>query len=1811
MADSLPIPWPDLTEYGVVLGEVRTSASARALLLSDPRAEHWGVARRLGFSKTRLPGLYVHKRTELDPGALARAFPKVRIAQLARTEINARILARIREHADAQHQHALPGLGDTMDASAGEGFELPAQEAVDVSPRGIEAAPIGMNRLGETVLETPSGERLVRRANGARTSIVNETDPATADAEVASRFLRGTSLEAMALCAEGFVLAMSQGRIARAEEFTTFVRAVTGESPDSEDARIAMLAGLIDQARVRALTHAVTIDSRDAFATALSLHEAAQYYGAVREARMTPLPLALLLQEVAFSMPAGARLEVRGSDAGELDWRLAGVLERAQPLEPADVILASFDPTLLPAGEGIMGSVINRADHARVLKILEAQYDMRIAHASQASLAGEPPAQLGVFLIGADGDQGRIGPPSRHFLNALSSHYAIEGMVDLDGALTGMPGAPPMRIVVTGRRKTESSFSSLQPTVPFVSDYEQLRAWVGRTTEALRQPGSVAPAERGAVAVGEQVSHSSYQAPYIPLSLLSDPSMMVPRNLAAPTRQALLDVARRHPDVDAWVAESMAMDKAELRDIFDAEQVDSMALILSRQEQGLGFITTDMTGAGKGRNLAAAARVARLRGEPVVFLTERADLFNDFWRDIEATHSQHLFKNVLVLNDGVVVTSPTTGEIVARSAPKDELARILRSMEIPHGVEIVFATYSQFNRDPVKSMKRAGLDLATRSAITPELKAVLDEFAKQRKNQKKRVGRAVLVEAHNALADPAIIPVMPLDALKPIWLSRAVGAGLLVLDECHYASGEDSQSNRNIEASVMAARHVIYSSATFARGEKNMRLYRALFPDSVDVEGMHETLKRGGEPLQESLAAMLAMDGALIRREHDLSMLTFETVVDESRRARNIDYSDRLAEILSAITGLTRDAREHTVRLGQSKVAALVAAAQAANPTVSMDKLRAGIGSVGIASTNAVGTSIYTVMRSFITLLNADRSVEEAVRALREGKKPVIVIEHTGESELKRLLEEDLGIEDLDAASTDRIVPAKGFRALLRRMMERALEVKLDDQRIDVIAEPNFAAAVREIERFIDDFPDMPFSTLDVFRQGIEAAGFQVAELSGRKQRVNYLPDGSMLVRSIPANERRTAVERFNNGDADAILVTKAGNSGSSMHASVTYANQQQRVLIEAELAEDAVIRLQFLGRVNRKGQISHPIIKTPSTGLPAQEWQIALQNNKIRRMSANTTGNRDSANVLTGIADILNEVGNRVAFAYLELRPDLARELDINLPERNESDDDEFDLRGDKFVRQLTNRLVLRPAREQIAIRDDLMEEFVLLVEELDQKGENPLKPKFYDLRAKMGEGRPIELQLRAKTRAAAAAAAKSEAQQAVADERRASAFDRPVTIVDMEYTVHHQSMPGAAVLEAIDRGRADSARRAVKRLGEEFASLLERDPDVFFETLIDRILEQTRQRMEQSRPRNFPSVAAALASTESNIVRQINWRAEQLTAILSQLRIGSRVTYLNGITRAAETCAVVVGMKFPGADTLHYAGRYAVKIVRPGSHAIESVSLSSLMSDPYFKIHEPRPTKDTLAAFDAIKDGSYQVVRPILSGNLFRASELSMQTGQGTQGYVSDSYGIAHRAVVLPLEACLMDFSALPLRVTDPELAVQYMSSVRNATLHSTSSGRTKYEFKAGISISRNGDRVLVSMPGSGRWTNWLRAHPELLAVTGPFGGTRDRIFALMDASDLGPLVLGVCRAGISLYAHDDRFVPSTENLPKNYVERAEAIKAQKRAYVSARDWFLQQDAIEEARIVSAAGRTQDKPVDPLEQAVSGGRGRRRLTA
>ncbi len=1808
------IQWPDLTSYGVTLGVVEMEAGRKSLVFSDETGKYAHIARGMGFSRTRWPGLWVRNDVRIEASSFRSAFPNLQIQQKTADEIAQSILNKIGERVGNSRQQELPGFSVADSAQVqvvktGRGTrktkaeKAPSSETmatnvsnvsnvsngadgvmVDISPLSVDNIPMGFNRLGEEVFQAPDGRRFSKIETPDGTKIRREAHLSFPDPQEAGMFLRGDTQESLNLSAEGLVWAMAHGRTVRVEDFAQFFRATMGRElakSVASDPDFNRVVASVDRARVRGLAQVAINPDADAFAAALRLHDAAQYYSLISESRMTPLPIAVAIQHMAMAMPQGASVRIANADRGEFSILSQGYFNEAKEGEGQQILLGAYEGKLLDRSVETMGTSVSRDDHAQTLKMLE-----------QMSEDG-----LGIFLVDGDQIPGRIGPSSRRFLDTLATHHKVEGMVDVDGMLMGIPGGIPKRIIVVGAKHSTPATPVLPDALPFVTDYESFWRWGDRISESIRKPGSVPLGERGGIASQEGADQiNSYQSPYIPTSTLSEPTLMVPRNLASPLRRAMIEIQRTTPHTDQWLAEQLQMTMDELRDALSPEQADAVVMAIKRMESGMGFMVADQTGTGKGRILAATALYQRLRGEPVVFMTEKAELFTDFWRDIENIGAQRHFKNIFIVNDGVKVVSPKTEEVVAQSADRGALEKVLRSMELPKDADLIMSTYSQFNRDPIKATKARGdidVDDLTKSQVSEAVTKMVASVKSMRRAAGLSEAKEVTVDAVDIFSKKELIEKLPLEAIKPIWIARSINGANLIMDESHNMSGEDSQTAMNLVHATMNSKSLIYSSATFARAEKNMRAYRRLFPASVDVEALHETLKRGGEPLQEALSSMLAEDGALVRREHDLSMLRFVPQIDKKNTVRNEAYADKLAEILAAMGALTREVREYSDSLSEKMKAAIVAAKAVPGNNninninninnmnaVSQSKVTKNI---GVLKRSSIGNNLYTTMRSFLTIIKNDLVIDRAISNLKEGRKPGIIIEHTMEADLNRAVE--YATEKGLTKETDQgiIMAAPSFRTLLKRMLEDMSQVSLDGNDLEIKKSPAFASIIRMIEEKIEEFPNLPLCPLDYVRKGIEEAGYTCVELSGRKRDMVPLGDGNVLVRKIPKGARSKAKERFNNGDADAILLTRAGNAGISLHASPTFLNTQQRVVIEAEVPEDVVVRVQFFGRFNRKDQMSHPVIETLSSDLPAENRMLALQNNKLRKMSANVTANRDNEAITKDIADIINVVGNEVAFKFFELRPELAVKLDVGMPEAAERLDEDFELRGDKYVSQLFSKMVMLPVVQQREIIKEVSQEFTATIEELEARGENPLRAKFYDVHAKKLGSETLEY----------GSIKKSNDNAPKTD----SVFDRPVLITEIEYSDSYKPLPKEELMGMVFDGKAKLIESLADNYGSDFALAVKNDNETLHDYVVDTVLEMRDPLMDNAKASRHATVADALAETDNNMVKIIQWKTDKIMEIMSGLRIGSTI-HLNDPLWQRPVTGVVTGLTIPKERDLCAPGRYFLKFASPGRPFAEKVSLAQLMEDKHFSILEQKASKRTLDAFDTVHAESYTVNRNVLDGNLFRAAEVSIQAGVGTQAHFSDEHGMANRAVVLPTGVSKKSFESLPLRVTDVELATRFLKEVAAGTLVSTAASRGEKFGKdwGGISLEKTKKEIIVTMPGNQSRQAWLKNNHEVMAITGPFAGSRNKIFAVVQLDQGEELLRALYKAGITMYAHPQAMVQKNEvdlrNHNYRYMRPSELQKVQ--GITNARQWFVEAlNTVDDAKITS----TNDlKPKDPM---------------
>lgn len=1524
----------------------------------------------------------------------------------------------------------------------------------------LRSRPLGQNSDGQNVYESAVG-RFIRLSDN---NAVSEGS-ASGSAYKVSSFLRATNDQELRECADGFLWKIRNGSKASWSDLTSFARTVfsTAETDNQLPAeqQLHRLQEALEAAAYRHFSQSAQTPDEAAFKAASDV-----YYG-LPAARMrtaesihlqqfsTPLPMSVVAQKLLIGRDVVTSdrpieiLEPTAGNGGLLGLLPAHAKIHALELDPkrhealaatnrinariGDATTADFradfdvgggfDYTIANPPFGQMDlpqafdklSKVRRLDHYIGLRTLAARKEQGRS----------------VLIFAADSAQsnGEVKGSARGFLNYLHDHYHVEGLAEVDGRLYSRNGAGyNIRVMVIGDKRANPIEIPVPEKLEVITSYDDFWLWsenvidrssklssslsweaddpvisadsngTGRfgyiapvfdteielPVETATIPAAPAPAPAPAILKAEieradqartrplvERRVNEYQAPYQSASKSGDPSSMIPINMAGATYAALNDLENRFGPIDEYVAAKLQYEVSELHKFFSPEQIDAVGLAIKSVEEGRGIINADQTGLGKGRFVAAMARYAVLNEKIPVFLTIKPELFTDIFRDISDIGSQHLFKKLFIFNDGENVKKyGTEKEVLYRATTPAERKAALSSGEVEPGTDMVLATYSQFMRVNHKNPK---------------------------------AGLLVSLASNNAM---------------------------LILDEAHVASGASNLSATVGEA-VANSDAVLYASATPLKGVSNFAIYNKVFPASVDLMTLPDTLLAGGEALQEAISTNMARDGVLIRREHDFSQLTFHTRDPSAEtRLKNVKLADDLSEIVAGLSYLSGDV---------ARVVADMNKGYKKEWEDIPDQDRQG--SRMQASSMNFGSRLYSLNRQFLLGIKIEDAVEASLVALREGRKPVIAVENTGESLLRQVISRRAGIEPLEAElleldekvgsltaeekdRRDTLVATINealrdiqlenppqYRELLESMLDRIGIIKVQGRYGDVRREApqsdEYHEAAESLRVKIQAFPDLPLTPIDVIKKELDLRGFSVGEVSGRKASIvpNSVDHEKWDVKFHNKSDAVANVAGFQNGKYDSIVITRSGSTGISLHATDRFEDSdvRQRDFIVLQKASNIAEFLQWLGRVNRKDQIIPPVITSLETGLPAELRLTMMHNAKLRKLSANTTSNRDNANLEGEELDLLNDVGDRVALEWLVENPDVASYLDIALP----SDDDIQDVTrfGQEcpYVNKLMGRLMMLQVAKQEDILRTLTHRFADKLEELEQRGENPFKVTAYDWKA---------------------TSVHQEELQSGVIRSSGSTFDAPVKIVTLQYEKDVYPIRSEKLLDLIKAGNsrlADSGVLGDNNSIKEFKSNLRQMRDSW-----------VRKQLPSKYRDSDADLNTLLEGKDVMGAKNARDRADWIIANLEAFKPGVKIAHDDMFK--GETFGVITAVEFPrDIDEAFLLSRYRAKVAFPGDEKTRELTLAaiynqskSLAAGAWFAI-EPessgarvlpyikRQIDELLSAFDTEPDGKVVRTQYVLQGNIFRACELANSQKMGSPILYTDENGDRLRAVLL----------------------------------------------------------------------------------------------------------------------------------------------------------------------------------------------------
>lgn len=1709
-ADSELIKWPDLDSLGIYLGEQRFSDGVDRLMLVDLhdyiKKENLSSFTNTGFKP-------IPNNLRLDGGIYYLAKEE----QVIRPSVLASALGLDKLPFKNIERDAVPQL---FKDKIFERFEI------NINRYALDSELLGINSKGDRVFDSPYGR--FHRNSASNVTVESRNNSAGLKS---SAFLRADSLEDLADCCDAFVSLAATGKRLNFNDFRKFANIIY-DVPEATAFQLHRLQEGVEASSYRIYAdRASSLNDQEAYILAQNI-----YFG-LPAARMrtgesialeqysTPIPIGLVCQRLLIgndAIPEGATvLEPTGGNGGLLGRLPAGLQKQIVELDEKRVLAlrhAFPDATILQddatrlnfnkvfGNETGSDYLIANPPFGQMAQPLS--FDLlpkvrRLDHyIALRALASRKDSGRAVVILGADSNMsdGTVKGSAKNVLTYLNDCYEILGAVEIDGRLYARAGAAyNVRVLVIGDKHPRPVQKPQIEKLPVLDSFKDLWDWsesvissygknivseattsfddiikaqpeplpvtaLAPSSEPVQPPKSpvniepgnevtevvdeVVPAEKITSPKKEVIRNiNEFQAPYQPASRSGEPSTMIPINMSAAAYKALQNVVERYGDVDSYVADRLHYTKEELPLYFSAEQVDALALGIARVEDDMGMINADQTGIGKGRFVAGMLRYARLNNKLPVFLSIKPELFTDIFRDITDINSQHLFKKPFIFNDDVnIKVYGTADQILYQATPANERKEAMAAEQLPEDVDIVMATYSQFARARSKNKKSALL-----------LNIVNDN-------------------------------------------------SMMLLDESHVAAGE-SQTSEIISDCVGKAGGVIYASATPIKGVKNFRLYSKCFPPSVDTVNLAEVLAVGGEDLQEAISTNMSLDGAIIRREHDFSKLTFDTRHPEKGTVdRNREMMDYVASILGEMSFLSGDVEKRVNLFNKTEEEEWSNVPEAVRKGNRMN-----------ASSMNFSSRLYNITRQFLLAVKTDEAIQACLEAINNGQKPVVAVENTGEALLRTLisirsgadvLEEELqAIENAGNLSADDEARRSAlqdkisevtrgvifeappqFKDLLEVMLDRIGKItvrgrygEVDTMRAD--DDPEYFDKQESLREKIQDFPfSLSLTPIDEIRHSMARHGYRFSEVSGRT--VSLVPrtiDGrdAWGVSYHKKADAVSVVAGFQNGTFDGVIITRSGSTGISLHATNRFkdSDARQRNFIVLQKAANIAEFLQWMGRVNRKDQVVSPVITNIESGLPAEARQTMMHNSKLRKLSANTTSNRENEN-LEGDEDLLNSVGDKVALQYLYENPDIADSLDIKLPAKGE---EMSHMSENPYINKLMGRLMMIPVKQQESILTNISDRYVETIEQMEQQGKNPFKIDAYDWKAKI---------------------ISSEELVSGNLNETDSSFDEPVKLVRIEYKKFIEPIRYSQLERLMERNiniiykNEDGVVDMDQRLNDFKNSLALMQRGYVVNHLPRSLIKQS------------PSLEA-IRSIEKGIdgAKTALIKSDYLLNTITSLKIGRQVEMMDKDTDK-NVYGVIAEIQFPSDNKdVFTLSKYRIKLAIPGKDELIEKSLAALRGmDAVFKNSFPdlvpgksiddylpmlrAKVRNSIQAFDIAPRGELTIQRNLLEGNIYRACEMAATESVGHPILYTDETGNRKRAVNVKASLSVDQIRSLPVGFNAKD-AMKYILEYRaNSSIPNLSSkvqlfsvNQRDMEEDEGIKITvhRRNDFAIVQVKGT----------------------------------------------------------------------------------------------------------------------------------
>lgn len=777
----------------------------------------------------------------------------------------------------------------------------------------------------------------------------------------------------------------------------------------------------------------------------------------------------------------------------------------------------------------------------------------------------------------------------------------------------------------------------------------------------------------------------SLGAPYLPASdacVVLD--TQVPDSMAFETQQAVEQIEQAvGGDIDNFVRDRLGYrSKVELCKALSAEQIDAVAMaIYNIEARGQGMVIGDQTGIGKGRVAASMIRYACQQGLTPVFITEKANLFSDIYRDLAAIGSGQLRPFIVNAQESKSDIKDEDGHVLYRALPPAEQQAVFTSQRVPVQYDFVCATYSQFNSAEKKP-------------------------------------------------------------LKPSFLKAIAEDNILIMDEAHNSSG-GSQTGMFLQEVVRLTRGVTFLSATFAKRPDNMPIYAlrtAISDSNLDSESLIYSIRKGGVALQEILSAQLVQEGQMLRRERSYDGVEVNYITLEDRAAEHWAISDNITQVIRDIISFQKDFIGHEIaQLDEEK------AKEGEEVALREGTSEAGVDNEPyfskvfqvinqmLFSLKAEAVAERAIMRlkegkkpviAFASTMGS--FIEDLIAGSGQPFEEGITINMDFSQVLRKGLE---GVLRYTVYEPDGTPSHHKFD-----VKELPLLAQIEYKRISsLINSVSTGITISPIDVVIKRIREAGYTVAEVTgrKYTLELDDKGTTGTVTIRQRLNT-NDAFRLFNNNQADVLLINQAGSTGASAHAIATAK-----------VPATEVKQRVMIVQQPELDINTEVQKRGRINRTGQLYKPIYDYISTAIPAEMRLMMILQKKLKSLDANTTSNQKQSTKILNVPDFLNKFGDEVVGNYLGEHQDINKLLDYPV-RRKSASNNEGEIVMEDAASKTCGRVAVLSAKMQQEFYNEVSNMYDEYVDYLKQTGDYDLEVEAMNLEAeteatsivKMGKG-------------------------------------------------------------------------------------------------------------------------------------------------------------------------------------------------------------------------------------------------------------------------------------------------------------------------------------------------------------------------------------------------------------------------------------------------------------------------------------------